>query len=258
MTAISDSAGKYSINNIPSGSYILQFKHISYSNLLMNMVVVKPGEVTNLNIEMYESIYNDDDMIVAGEYFAPVEDQPVSVTNYSREEIRRASGTGGDLNRIVTGHPSIAKVEDEQNSLAVRGGSPSENVYFINGFEIGNINHFPVQGSSGGLYSMLNIEFVDNFNFYSGGYPAKYGNSMSSIIDIKLRQGNRDKFSGQADINVGAISLFAEGPLMNHKGSFMLSGRRSSISTVFEMAGEDMEVPEFQGFYRHPGLQSQR
>lgn len=244
--AISDSSGYFEIENIPVGSYQLEIKHIAFSSIIKPGIIVKPKRITQVKIELTESTYSDDDMVVTSGYFAQVEDQPVSVTNYSSEEIRRATGTGGDINRIVTGHPSIAKIEDEQNSLAVRGGSPSENAYYINGYEIGNINHFPIQGSSGGLYSMLHIEFVDNFNFYTGGYPAQYGNCMSSVMDIKLREGNRQEFNAQADINVGAISLFAEGPLPKHKGSWMLSGRRSSISTVFDLVDFDLEVPEFR------------
>ena len=248
FSTVSDINGEFIFKNMPVGNYKLEFNHVSYKSCKQLKVVVQAQDTTILSIALFSNVYNDDDMIVTSEYFAPVEDQPVSVTNFSREEIRRATGTGGDLNRIVTGHPSVAKVEDEQNSLAVRGGSPSENVYFVNGFEIGNINHFPIQGSSGGLYSMLNIEFVDNFNFYSGGYPAQYGNSMSSIIDIKLREGSREGFRGQADINVGAISLFAEGPLPKRKGSYMLSGRRSSISMAFDLVDEDLDVPEFRDF----------
>ncbi len=93
-------------------------------------------------------------------YFVKMEEQPVSLTNFSREKIRRAPGSAGDINRILMSLPSIAKVNDQSNSLVVRGGSPIENSFYIDNIEIPNINHFPTQGSSGGPIDILNVELI--------------------------------------------------------------------------------------------------
>jgi hypothetical protein len=80
--------------------------------------------------------------------------------------------------------PSVAKVNDQSNSLIVRGGSPLENAFYIDNIEIPNINHFPTQGASGGPIGVLNVDFINDVNFISGGFSSTFGDKLSSIMDI--------------------------------------------------------------------------
>ena len=118
-----------------------------------------------------EVTYSVSDTIeVTPSYFAHDKTQPNSQITYSSEEIRRAPGSGGDVSRILYGLPSVAKVNDELNSLVVRGGSPSENTFFVDNIEIPNISHFGIQGSSGGHIGLINVDFVQDVHFSSGGF----------------------------------------------------------------------------------------
>jgi hypothetical protein len=86
-------------------------------------------------------------------------------------------------------HPAVAKVNDQSNNLIVKGGNPIENTFFVDNIETPNINHFPTMASSGNPIGMINVDFIREFKFYTGGLSAKYGDRLSSIIDIFFREG---------------------------------------------------------------------
>jgi hypothetical protein len=107
------------------------------------------------------------------------------------------------------GLPSVTNLNQQFNGLIVRGGSPSENGFFVDGIEIPNINHFPIQGTSAGLLSIMNIDLINNVDFYAGGFSAKYGNKLSSVTDLSLREGNRDELDFQLDLSLAGLGATA-------------------------------------------------
>ncbi|NOY06655.1 MAG: TonB-dependent receptor plug domain-containing protein, partial [Chlorobi bacterium] len=148
---------------------------------------------------------------------------------------RRAPGTGGDVSRILMVLPSIAKVNDQSNNLIVRGGNPIENDFYVDNIEIPNINHFPQQGASGGPIGFLNVDFIQDVTFYSGGFSVLYGDRLSSIMDITFREGNSSEVDGQLDLNFSGFGGVAEGPLFGGKGSWLFSARRSYLDFVVDV-----------------------
>jgi len=241
-----DSLGRFELTDLQPGSYSIRFSLIGYNPLVRNGVIIKPGRDTELQIELIPTAFQDEDMVVDDGYFPSMEDQPLSVTSLNSEEIVRSPGTGGDISRILRAHPSVAKYQDENNGLMVRGGSPVENKAYINNIEIGNINHFPVQGSSGGLYSMLDPVLIEKIDFYTGGFDARFGGQLSSVLDIDLKGGNRNEISGKLESSVGISGFILEGPIRKNRGGWLLSARRSSINFAFELSGVDINVPEFR------------
>lgn len=95
----------------------------------------------------------------------------------------------------------------------VRGGGPSENRFFLDGVEIPNINHFSTQGASGGPVGIINPDFIREVNFYSAAFPASKGNTLSSVLDFKLQDGNKEKFSLRGVLGASDIGVSANGPL---------------------------------------------
>ncbi len=150
MGAATDLEGNFTIHNVPIGSYTLRFSYIGYESHTKTDIIVKSNRITFVLAGLRISAIISEEAIVSAGYFSQVQDQPTSAINFSSEEIRRAPGSAGDVSRIIMGLPSLAKVNDQLNSLIVRGGSPIENSFFIDNIEIPNINHFPTQGSSGG------------------------------------------------------------------------------------------------------------
>ncbi|HEX9652129.1 MAG TPA: TonB-dependent receptor [bacterium] len=229
-----DEAGSFMIENIPVGSYALQFSYIGYEPLVKTDVVVRPKRTTFVEAAMRISAIAMDQVVVSGGYFSNAEDQPTSLSNFSYEEIRRAPGSAGDVSRIIMGLPSLAKVNDQSNHLIVRGGSPIENAFYIDNIEIPNINHFPTQGASGGPIGLVNVDFIRDVNFYTGGFSAIYGDKLSSIMELSFREGNRDEFDGQLDLNFAGFGGVAEGPLFAQRGSWLFSARRSYLDLLVD------------------------
>ena len=229
-----DAEGKFSIRNIPVGNYTIKFMYIGYTSLVKTDNVVRQKRITFINCEMERASLSMESVIVSRGYFANIESDAVSVVTFSAEEIRRSPGTGGDISRIMFALPSVAKVNDQSNSLIVRGGSPMENAFYIDNIEIPNINHWPTQGASGGPIGLLNVDLIRDVNFYTGGFSADYGDRLSSVMDISFREGNRQEFDGQLDLNFSGFGGVFEGPIGINKGAWLLSLRRSYLDFLIK------------------------
>ncbi len=234
LGAVTDPDGKFVIKNIPIGNYSLQFRMLGYATITKTDIIIRSQRTTTVTGELSEQTVESDQVVVTAGYFHTNDVQPVSITALSAEEIRRAPGSGGDISRVVMGLPSLAKVNDQSNSLIVRGGSPLENAFFLDGIEIQNINHFPTQGATGGPIGMVNIDLIDEVNFAAGGFSASHGDKLSSVLQMSMREGNRENFEGQLDLNVMGFGGVVEGPLDEH-GSFLLSVRRSYLEYLVKM-----------------------
>lgn len=116
----------------------------------------------------------------------------VSVRVISLGDIEKMPGSNKDVSRIVRSYPGVSySPVGYRNDLIIRGGGPSENVFFIDGVEIPNINHFATQGASGGPVSILNSDLIREISFYTGSFPANRGGALSSVMDISLRECKR-------------------------------------------------------------------
>jgi outer membrane receptor for ferrienterochelin and colicin len=246
LGAASDAEGSYFIEHVPVGHYRLRISYIGYQTVTMTDIIVRPDRASYYDTELRESLIESDAISVSAGYFSNTADQPVSVTNFSAEEIRRAPGSAGDVSRIIYGLPSVAKVNDTKNSLIVRGGSSLENSFYVDNVEINNINHFPEQGSSGGPIGMLNVDLIKDVNFYTGGFSAEYGDRMSSVMALEFREGDRDRFRGQLDLGLAGFGGVAEGPALDGKGSWLLAARRSYLDLIVGAIGEtNSAVPQY-------------
>lgn len=230
--ASADIDGKYQIQSVPAGSYSVQCTYLGYATKIIPDIIVKPGRFTQVNIELTETAIETGGVTVTPSYFSATEAEPVSAVAMSYEEIRRAPGSAGDVSRIIMSLPSVAKVNDTRNNLVVRGGSPVENGYYVDGMPIPNINHFPAQGASGGAMGVLNVDFIEDVKFYAGGFSAEYGDRLSSITDIRYREGSTNGLEGQIDMGMIGLGAVLEGPLQNERGAWFVSARRSYLDLV--------------------------
>jgi hypothetical protein len=135
----------------------------------------------------------------------------------------------------------------------VRGGSPTENAFYIDNIEVPNINHFPTQGASGGPIGMINVDLIQDVSFRAGGFGSLYGDRLSSILELNFREGNRNEFDGQLNLDFIGFGGVVEGPLFDAKGSYLFSIRRSYLdvlikSKVFDVGtGVVPRYGDFQG-----------
>jgi hypothetical protein len=232
MGAYTNEKGGYEISDIPVGTYAVTFQIIGYKTSIKTDVIIRSGRITFLSCELTPTSISISGITVQTEYFEAPE-QASSEISFSNEEIRRAPGSAGDVSRIMFSLPSVAKVNDQSNNLIVRGGNPMENTFFIDNIEIPNINHFPDQGSSGGPIGILNVDFIQDVTFSTGGFSAIYGDKLSSVMQMEFRDGNTNEFDGQFDFNMAGFGGIIEGPILG-KGSAMLAVKRSYLKYVVD------------------------
>ncbi|MBP1691773.1 MAG: TonB-dependent receptor plug [Bacteroidetes bacterium] len=245
LGAATDDNGEFMFKDIPVGTYALRCSHISYEAIVKTDLIVGSARLTHVRLEMHLSAVEISPETITAGYFAATRMKPLSAIAFSSEEIRRAPGAGGDISRIIFGLPSLAKVNDTKNSLIVRGGSPVENGFFVDNIEIPNINHFPVQGSTEGPIGILNVDFVEDVTFSSGGFSAGYGGRLSSIMEIGLREGNREDTDFQLDLSLQGFGGTLEGPIDKGKGSFLISARRSYLDLILDLMNEHVGLPTY-------------
>lgn len=246
LGAVTDKNGSFEIFDIPAGTYEVRFSDVAYETYIESNVVIAPGKTAVLQAEL-QNITIDEVVVESSRYQKPT-DVTTSYKSLSFEEIRRTPGGFEDIGRVIQTLPGVALGSDGRNDINVRGGSPAENLFIVDGFQVNNINHFGTQGATGGPISIINLDFVNEVSFLTGGFSARYGDKLSSVVNIKLRDGNDSRFYGKINLSGTGFGANAEGPLpFKNKGSWILSARRSYLDLVFNAAGFSF-VPEYTDF----------
>ncbi len=239
----SDEKGEYKITGLPLDMYELKASSGGYSNFTKTDINVTASRPVEVDFELNASAITFKDITVSAGYFNNNPLEVNSVTNFSYEDIRRAPGGFEDVVRALSVLPGVAQADAGRNDLIVRGGAPSENLYLVDGIPVPNINHFGNQGATGGPLSFINLDFVRNTSFSTGGFPVLYGDKISSVLSINLRDGRTDKLGGKATVSASQFGLNLEGPLAKNS-SFIFSVRRSYLDFIFKAAGFGF-VPEY-------------
>ncbi len=246
LGASTDIDGHFSIQRVPVGTYALRVTAIGYTPFIATDIVVMVAKPTELRIPLIESMVQVEGVQVSASYFQKLPDRPLSNLIQSNEEIRRLPGGLEDVVRAISILPGVAQVQPGRNDLIVRGGAPSENLFVVDDIEVPNINHFGTQGASGGPLSFINLDFVERTSFFTGGFGVHYGDKLSSVLSLDLREGRKDQVGGKATISASQFGLNLEGPA-NEKGNFIFAARRSYLDFIFKAAGFGF-VPEYWDF----------
>lgn len=224
--------GNFEFTKVPLGTYSLRISAPGFETQVETDIVVLSSRPTVVSTELTQKGYTTETIDVEAKYFHKSPDENTSNFNLDFEEVRRAPGAVEDILRMVQVLPGVAPGNDQRNDLIVRGGSPSENLTLIDGFEIPNVNHYPSQASSSGPIGMINVKFIDDVNFSTGGFSARYGDKLSSVLDIRFREGYREKLLSDINLSTAGFGGVFEGPLFSKKGSFLISARRSFLNLI--------------------------
>lgn len=240
--AATNNQGEFLINNVPPNTYQLRASVIGYNSITKTDISVMPGKPAQVEFELTSTTIELENVVVQSDYFNtnPVELNSIKSFNY--EEIRRSAGGFEDVVRAVSILPGVAQADPGRNDLIVRGGGPSENLYLINGIPVQNINHFGTQGSTGGPLSYINLDYVEETTFSTGGFSVLNGDKISSVLTVNLREGRNDQLGGKATISATQFGFDIEGPVTKNS-SFILSARRSYLDFIFKAANFSF-VPE--------------
>ena len=236
--AVTSVDGSFAIRNVPIGKHILEVSFIGYSPKEIT-VIVNVGRETIINVELEEEGLVGEEVVIIVKKKGEVNNDmsTVSSTSFSVEETNRFAGSRGDPARMMSNYAGAQGTDDSRNDIVIRGNSPSGVLYRVEGINIPNPNHFATSGSGGGPVSILNNKFLGNSDFFMSAFPAEYGNSISGVFDINLRNGNNSihEFSGQ--FGFLGTEFQVEGPISKKsKSSYLVGGRYSTLS-LFKNAG---------------------
>lgn len=238
-----DINGRYEIKGIPVNTYQIRASIIGYSSITKTDIVVQASKPVKVDFSLTEEAIKLQDVTVSAGYFSKAPTEIISTRSFGYEEIRRAPGGFEDVVRALSVLPGVAQADPGRNDLIVRGGAPSENLYIVDGIEIANINHFGTQGAAGGPLSYINLDYVKETTFSTGGFGVEYGDKLSSVLKINLRKGREDRIGGKATVSASQFGFNLEGPL-GKNSNFIFSARRSYLDFIFKAAGFGF-VPEY-------------
>ena len=232
LGAISDENGVYEISGIKPGVYSFKVVVSGFKAFQINEITVTNARSVSLDFALEEIVIEQQEVTVKANPFIRKIESPVSLKTLNSTEIERLPGANRDASKVIASLPGVASRATFRNDIIIRGGSPGENKFYLDGIEVPNINHFATQGSSGGPVGLLNINFIREVDFYSGAFPANRANALSSVLAFKQKDGNPDAVITNFALGSSDAALTLDGP-MGKKVDFIFSARRSYLQFLF-------------------------
>src|SRR5690625_5068703 len=246
-----DMEGMFKIS-LPVGTYAVTASYVGYKKVTQYNIEVSSGNdrMLSFSLEPDAGILDVVVLDTNRETSALTTDMitPLSVQQLTTQEIKSNPGGNFDVSKVVQTLPGVGLSNGvgERNDIIIRGGAPSENVYYLDGIEIPVLNHFQTQGASGGATGILNVSFIQDAQLTSSAFDSKYGNALASTLVINQRNGNPDKLSGNIRLSGSEFAAMLEGPLAKNT-TFMASARRSYLQFLFEIL--DLPIrPDYYDF----------
>jgi hypothetical protein len=231
-----DIDGKFVISNLQPGLYNIECAAIGYKKAIAFEVEATADRPAVINFELEEVIEEVGPVEIVATRRSNQDESPVSVRTIGVNEIKRNPGGDRDISKVIRTLPGVAAIPSFRNDLIIRGGAANENRFYIDGIEIPNINHFATQGSSGGPRGLINVDLVNDVEFFSGAFPAARGNALSSVMEFQFKDPNRAKFASNIIVGSSDIGITLEGPTSKNS-AIILSARRSYLQFLFSALG---------------------
>ncbi len=230
-----DEDGNFRLEIAP-GVYDVEISRADFAPVSKSQIAVTGGRVFLLNIQLDVAL--SENVEVRSDVFTDNAEQTTSNSTLNRAEIRTTPGSGGDPLRVINALPGVISASGEFADLLVRGGTAEENLTFIDNIPAGDFTYFTdrFDGNRGGRASILAPDVFETLEFSAGGFGVRYGDRLSSVLDIHLREANRKRVQTVIFVDSGTAGGSLDVPL-GEKGSWLFSARRSFIGTAFKVAG---------------------
>ena len=240
---ITDESGQYLLEDITPASYNLTVSYLGFKTQTKFNILVKSKGNLAYTFILEEQTENLDEVVVSNSKIGRPKETPLSTQTLSAVEIATYPGSNNDVVQVAQTLPGVSpSVGGFRNDLIIRGGAPNETVYYLDGMEVPNINHFSTQGSSGGPVGLLNVSFIEEVTLSTSAFGAQYDNPLSGVLQFKQRSGNARDFAGNFRVSSSEAALTFEGPLFKKnreqaKTTFLISARRSYLQALFALIG---------------------
>jgi hypothetical protein len=250
LGSVTDNDGKFKIESVPTGRYDIEASFIGYETIILREVVVSSSKQVILTILMEESAQSLKEVVIKATYrkqeskntMAPVSSRMISV-----EEAGRYAGSFNDPARLAASMAGVAG-SNTNNAIVIRGNSPRYLLWRIEGVETSNPSHFANTTTfGGGGITALSSQMLSNSDFFTGAFPAEYGNALSGVLDIKMRSGNNEKREHAVQIGTLGLDASSEGPFKKGKNAtYLFNYRFSTMALVAPLIPESAAGIRYQ------------
>lgn len=231
-----NTSGYFALANLPPGSYTVVATFIGYKRFEKE-ISLEAGENLYLNIELEPEELEMEEIVVESQK-SKREEQSLGTAEISSKRIKKMPSVfQADVFRSLQLLPGVKAASDFSSGLYIRGGSPDQTLILLDRTTVYNPSHFL------GFFSTFNPDAVEDVKLYKGGYPARYGGRLGSVLSISSKEGNRKEFRGSATVGLLASSLTVEGPFKG--GSYMFAIRRSTLEPLLALLQQYSDnIPE--------------
>jgi hypothetical protein len=229
-----DIDGYYELTGLEPGLVNVQASFIGYETKTVYEIPLTNSKPVVVDFELNPTVKEVEEVTVKASPFSKTKETPTSLYTIGVNEIQRYPGGNRDISRVIQSLPGVGTTVAFRNDILIRGGSPAENAFFVDGIEVPTINHFSTQGATGGPVGLINVDLIREVDFYSSGFPVNRGNALSSVMDLKLRDGRQDRFGLMFTVGASETALTFETPT-GKNGSLIFSVRRSYLQLLFKL-----------------------
>ncbi|MBR9999287.1 MAG: TonB-dependent receptor [Cyclobacteriaceae bacterium] len=243
---VTDGDGQFRLDNISLGRYTLKITHVGYYSSVQEDMLLKGAKELNLQVELKPAATQLENIEIVDRNVFNSLSPVLSSVDFNMEMSDRIPATFYDPARIITSFPGIAIQNDQSNNISVRGNSPNELLWRIEGLNFVNPNHLTNAGTfsdrhsvSGGGVSILSAQLIRRSRLLTGAFPANYGNALSGVFDIHMREGNREQNEFTLQAGLLGVEAAAEGPFSKRSAhSFLVNYRYSTIGLLSSLGVE--------------------
>lgn len=245
-----DSLGRFSLANVPLGRHDVEFGCLGYETAVLREIPVGSAKETVLDVRLGEELITVGAVVVR-----PAVNKTETVNTMalaggrmlSVEESSRFAGSMDDPARLVSSFAGVTS-NVGNNGIVVRGNAPRFFQWRMEGIEIPNPNHFAdVTSFGGGGLTALSSQVLGNSDFFTGAFPAEYGNALSGVFDMHLRNGNNSRYEHTAQVGILGLEAASEGPFSrNYNGSYIFNYRYSTLALITPLLPADAGGTAYQ------------
>lgn len=250
LNAATDGDGYFTIENVPVGRQSFMFQYMGYEPTTITEVMVTTGKELELNMSLTESLQKMDEVTISAtqDNSRPLNEfATISARSISVEESKRYAASFADPGRMAQNFMGVSNGGDLFNGIVVRGNSPKNVLWRLEGIEIPNPNHFSELGGSGGAISMLHSNVLGTSDFYTAAFPAEMGNALGGVFDMKFRNGNTEKYEHSFQLGALGTEVASEGPFKKGgKASYLVNYRYSTLALLDDIVSFGGVLPKYQ------------
>lgn len=218
--------GLYSLT-LSRSAINLSFSYTGYKTISLNFTLVKD---TTINIKLEPVVSQLEEVVITGDSKKNIRSSQMGLVEIPMAQTKQLPVLMGEADIIKTIQlmPGVKGGNEGSSGLFVRGGGADQNLILLDKVPVYNANHLM------GFFSVFNSDAIQSFQMYKGGFPARYGGRLSSVIDVKMKEGNNKEYHGEISIGLISSKATIEGPIIKEKSSFIISARRTYIDLLMK------------------------